>query len=87
MLRWLFQTENPVRLWGFWPCLPWFIISALFLVFFIGFEVMGLMRYHGMVPYTYLLRCLPRAFWIVGAGLAIWHFDLIRTVARAVSLN
>jgi len=79
ILHWLFATENPIKLYGFFPVLVWYIFTAVALSWFFGQEIPGINRWHGMVPFTWVIRCAPRIIWFVITPVAIWHFDLVKT--------
>lgn len=77
--KWLFATENPFKLWGFFPTLIWLIPMIVIVGVFAFQETLGVKRVHGMVPLTWIWRCAPRIIWFVAAGLSIWHFAVVST--------
>lgn len=82
ILHWLFDFQNPIPIWGFFPCLIWFIFLAFIAVYFATFETLGGYRAHGMVMLTWVLRpVVPRIVWIVAGPIAVWHFDFVKTHA------
>lgn len=68
MLRTLFHFllhgDNPVRLYGFWPTAVWVAPIVMAGVYFAIFEWGGMARYRGMIPLTYVLRCVPVLAWL-----------------------
>jgi len=81
VLHWLFACQNPFALWGFFPVMIWITFLALVGLYFTPFETLGVMRVHGMVPLTWVLRCFPPVIWFVVGPVAIWHFDFVKTHA------
>jgi len=81
-LHWLFDCQSPVRLWGFFPVLVWIVFLTGAALYFAAFESLGMLRVHGMVPLTWVLRpAVPRIVWFIAGPLAVWHFDLVKTHA------
>jgi hypothetical protein len=81
ILHWLFDCQNPFHLWGFFPVMIWVTFLSLIALYFAPFETLGVLRVHGMVPVTWVLRCLPRAIWFIAGPVAVWHFDFVKTNA------
>jgi hypothetical protein len=82
IIHWLFATENPFKLWGFFPALVWIAPMCLIAIYFAGFETLGVLRFNGMVPLTWVWRCAPRIVWFIAAGLSIWHFAFVVTKVK-----
>jgi hypothetical protein len=72
--HWLTEAENPIVLYGFLPAVIWYVIGVCFFAPFGVAEYMGAKRIHGMVPLTWVLRCIPRWVDFLIIAVAIWHF-------------
>lgn len=86
IFHWLFDCQNPFVLFGFFATIIWIYYSAVNVAWFFSIEIPGLRGWHGMVPFTYVLRCLPRAFYIAAAALIIWHFDIASTIWKGIHI-
>jgi hypothetical protein len=84
VLHWLFDYQNPYELYNAAAVTLWIFIFANWAFTFGPAETAGGYSWHGMCYATDVLRCLPRAFWIVASGVAIWHFDFHRVAGKAI---
>lgn len=83
-IHWLFDYQNPYILYNAAAVTLWIFIFANWGFTFGPAEYAGAKGWHGMCYATDVLRCLPRAFWIVAGTLAFIHFDFHRKVIAAV---
>lgn len=82
VIKWLFHAQNPIPLWGFFPCLVWFIFLLQTGIYFGVFEYLGKQRTHGMIMFTWFLRpSVPPIVWFILGPIAVWHFDFVKTRA------
>lgn len=84
VMHWLFEYQNPYTLYNAAAVTLWIFIFANWGFTFGPAEYAGAKGWHGMCYATDVLRCLPRAFWIVAGVLAFVHFDFHRKIANAV---
>jgi hypothetical protein len=80
--HWFTVAENPVKLFGWQPVIFWMVWGAMTLAGFIPNEWLGVLRFRGMVPLTWVIRCAPRWSMATAAIVAIWHFMLVVTKVK-----
>jgi hypothetical protein len=74
------MTLNIFNLYPRWTCILWFAILAQVGVV----EVLGLLRWHGAIPLTWVVRdSVPR--WLLWSllGWAAYHFGVVTNVGQA----
>lgn len=77
--HWLWSPVNPGKLFGFLPVMVWAVVVIAFFSTFAVLETLGVRRVHGMVPLTWVWRCMPRLIDLILFGVGIWHFIFVTT--------
>lgn len=80
--HWLTATDNPYDLYSFFPAHIWTLLMGIVAFTFLVTEIMGIHRFHGMIPLTWYWRCAPRWIWFAIAAVGIWHFACVVTKVK-----